>query len=182
LTVGYFAGREHMRYQLMNAVATAFGEFRQGVDRSRSESTEATPTPVIHEKKIGEDVELATLRYRVTSVEEAAQLRSSKGYKDPISAKSGAKFIIVHMEVTNLTNAPFLYEDNAAILVDGRGRRFDASDDSIGGLDDYLTMRKLAPSITENGSVAYEVPEDAENLGLVSSKRGTNDVFKVALN
>jgi hypothetical protein len=165
----------------MNAVATAFGEFRQRTVGASGAHGASNPTSIIIEKRVGDDVDLATLRYRVISTEESYQLKSSNRFFDPKPAKTGAKFVIVHMEVTNITNNSFRYNHDATVLVDSKGRNFEASNDSIGRLDDYLTIRNLAPSITETGSVVYEVPIDAVTYSLFSRKKGTNEVFKVVL-
>jgi len=181
LIIGYFAGREHMKWQLINAVTTAFGEIRQRSGGALGESSAPKQKPIIIEKKVGDDIELATLRYRVTSIEESYQLKNSNRFSTPKPAKTGAKFVIVHMEIMNTTNKTFSYDHHATVLVDGKGRQFNVSNDSILGLDDYLEMRTLAPSITESGSIAYEVPRDAVTYSLFSNKRGSNEVFRVAL-
>lgn len=135
---------------------------------------------VVFEKKIGEVVELATLTFMVNSAEEKQTLNSR--YSPQIVAKGGAKFVVVDMNILNTTKSGFtFFPDDGLLLVDNEDREFKTYSDSIGSIDNYLNVRELTPGIEEQGYLVYEIPEDAQSYSLVTSKKDTNEVYKVRL-
>lgn len=135
---------------------------------------------VVFEKKIGEVIELATLTFMVNSAEEKQTLNARYGSQSV--AKVGAKFVVIDMNILNTTKSGFtFFPDDGFLLVDNEDREFKTYSDSIGSIDDYLNVRELTPGIEEQGYLVYEIPEDAQSYSLVTSKKDTNEVYKVRL-
>ena len=130
-------------------------------------------------KNIGEEIKLATLKYTVNSVEEVQTMGGSFGVK---VAKQNAKFVIINVNIINTTNSEFtFYSNDAFVIIDNQNRQFTTYDDTIGYIDNYLTMRNLSPDLVENGVLVYEMPSDATNYNLVIGKSGTDEIYKVIL-
>lgn len=132
----------------------------------------------IIEKKVGEEFELATVKIKVNTVEEK-QVISSR-YSSPVTAKENTKFVIVNMDVTNITKDTFLSATGDRI-VDSQERTYTTYSNTIGNIENYLDVRELSPSITENGVEVWELPNDATSYALVFDKGGTNDRYMVKL-
>lgn len=120
------------------------------------------------EKKIGEAATVSGLTFKVNSSQETKTLTAK--YSSPKAARSGTKFIIVDISVTNegISDAMFSPNDNFR-LVDAKNRQYTTYSESIGKIDNYLDVRKLAPGIPESGVLVYEVPEDVELYGFVGT-------------
>lgn len=147
--------------------------------KSDSEENNVKEKAVVIEKNIGDSVELATMKFTVNSVEEKQTIAGSFG--DATPAKENAKFIVIDMSVTNTTNEGFDFDDDDFIVIDDKGRKFNAYDDTIGNVKNYLDMRELQPSLTENGVFVFEIPNDAESYWIMIGKKGTNEDYKVKL-
>lgn len=133
-------------------------------------------------KGVGDEIELATVKYKVNKVEEKLTLTSR--YGEPKSAKENTKFVVIDMSITNTTKnvSTFPYShEKVFTIIDNRDRQFSSYDGVYAAVDNYLDGRKLSPSITERGVLIYEIPEDATTYALVSVKAGTNEVYKVIL-
>ena len=131
-------------------------------------------------KNIGDTVELATIKFKVIKSGER-QTISSK-YGTPKVAKERAKFVVIDLELTNITDAPFYFSNSDSFAIfDDKERLFAEYEDTIGGIDNYLTQRKLSPDITERGVFVYEIPQDAESYSLTIGKLGTNEAYEVLL-
>lgn len=150
------------------------------LDNFDDEGTEIDEEDVnLIEKNIGDEIELKTLKIKVTSVEETDILTSE--YGEDILAKEDTKFVLVDMEVTNITNSELVFPDDF-MLIDNEEREFRTYSDSIGAVDNYLNYRDLPPSIKEEGQLIYEVPKDSLNYYTIMGKADTNDVYKIILN
>ncbi len=134
---------------------------------------------VVIDKNIGDEVELATIKFKINSAEEKQVLNGSFGSSK--TASDGAKFVVLDLTVTNITKEGFDFDSNGIQVTDEQGRKFDPWDDTIGNIDNYLEMRELQPSILETGMVVYELPADANSYSLSIGKRGTDEVYKIKL-
>lgn len=132
----------------------------------------------IIEKNVGDEITLATIKIKVTKVEEAQKLTSD--YGSPISAKEEAKFVLLSMDITNITKAGITTPDGI-LLIDDQEREFNTYSDSMFAIDDNLDYRDLSPSIKETGRFIYEVPEDSSSYHIIIGKAGTDDVYKIIL-
>ncbi len=122
------------------------------------------------EKRIGEDILLNTIRIRVNGSVE--QQTISPKWATPVTAKGGAKFVVVNLDTTNITrdNLDVFWSvslDQWLWLVDQMGRRFTVNASASIPADNSLFARRLAPGITENGILVFEVPVDATGYRLV---------------
>lgn len=181
LAIGFLAGMEYKAYQVRSALketAKEISEVFTGETKQKGE--EEKIEWVITEKNTGDEIELATLKFKVNKVEER-QIISSK-YGTPEVAKEGAKFVVIDLELTNITDTPFYFSNyDGFILIDDKGRQFTEYENVIGSIDNYLAQRKLSPNITERGVFVYETPKDAASYGLTVRKAGTNEEYKVIL-
>jgi hypothetical protein len=179
--VGFFSGMEYKAYEIRSAFQEAFSTS----DSSESDSSAVTVMEQakeedmqIIEKKVGEEVALATMNLTVTSADEKQTL--SPSYGSPKVAQEGTKFVVVKLEVTNTTSSEFTFSPDL-LIVDSQNREFSTYSDSIGAVPDYLNYRELSPSISETGSLVYELPSDATGYSLLVAKAGTKELYKIAL-
>jgi len=179
LVVGFFGGMEYKAYQIRSSITDSMGDI---FDTSSVEEEKEIieEKEVLIEKEMKEEVELATLKVMANSFEEKQIL--SGGFGSPAVANEGAKFVIVSLFVTNTTDETFdFYIGDGFQLIDGKDRKFNSYDDTIGNVKNYLSMRELAPSVKESGVIVYEVPEDAGNFAVLIGKAGTNEIYKLKL-
>ncbi len=129
-------------------------------------------------KTVGDEITLATIKFKVNSIEEKQTISSS--YGPPKTAKEGAKFVVINLEITNTTNKAFAFSPDL-ILVDNKGREFNAYSDAIGNIDNYIDYRDLSPSIKEKGNLVYELPSDATSYNLMIAKSSTKELYQIKL-
>jgi hypothetical protein len=179
--IGFFAGMEFKAFQIRTALQSAFSGFG-------TSNTSPTGTTMMQqakeekmqiiEKVVGDEVILATMNLKVTSVEET-QILNSK-YGSPKVAKDGTKFVVIGLDITNTTKSAFDFSTDL-VLVDNTDREFSTYSDSIGAIDKYLDYRSLSPSVKESGYLIYEIPTDATGYSLTIGKAGTNELYKIVL-
>ena len=177
LIVGFVAGMEYKAYQVRNAVYDSLGNLSNYL--SQTSETAVEEEPVVVNKSIGQDIELATIKFRVNDVKEQ-QIVSSK-YGSPEVASKDAKFVVIDVDVINITSEPFYFQADGFVVVDNLDRIFNPYGHTIGNIDNYLEMRELSPSIMENGKVVFEIPSDAVSYTLNIGKAGTNELYVVTL-
>lgn len=168
LGVVFLIGSEYRAYQVRKAFSEAFSD--KPIKNVNSK---------IIEKKIGEDFDLATIKVKVNGLEEKNTITSEFG--TPAIAKENTKFVVLNLDITNITPDKFSFYTEGINLVDNKGRTFGTYDDAIGSIDNYLNVRDLSPSITEKGVLVYELPNDATNYSLQIDKGGTSERYKVVL-
>lgn len=188
--VGFFAGMEYKAYQVGLALKNAFSGATSATPENKIENAVKTEDTVMKQaekenmktiqKIIGDEVTLSSLSLKVTSVEEKQVI--SSGYGSPKTAAQGSKFIVIGMDVTNITKSVFtFYPDDGFILVDDKGREYKTYENTIGSIDNYLNAKELSPSIKEAGLLVYELPTDAIKYALVTSKAGSSELYKIVL-
>lgn len=133
---------------------------------------------ILIEKGIGDEITLASIKLKVTGVEETEILTAS--YGSPISARDDTKFILVSLDITNITKSGFSMPPDL-LLIDNQEREFSTYSNSIGSVDDYMDYRDLSPSIKETGRFIYELPKDSISYYLIIGKAGTNELYKIIL-
>ena len=170
LGIGFFAGMEFKAYQIRKAFQTAFNPTQESNSTDTALEQAKKDNYIIIDKTIGDEITLTLGKIKVTSVRESQTLTSK--YGTPRTAKNEAKFVIVGLDVTNITNSSYSFPVDEAIgLSDSKGREFTTYSESIGSIDDYLNYRELAPSVTESGFVVYEIPLDSDSYSLITSKQ-----------
>ncbi len=132
---------------------------------------------VVIDKAIGDEVELATMKFKVDTAEERQVIKRSYG---ETTASENTKFVVLNMTATNITSEGYTFDEDDFKLIDGQGRKFDAFS-SIGNIDNYLEMRSLQPSIPETGFIVFRIPADAMNYGIQIGKKDTNEMYRVKL-
>jgi len=177
LILGFFAGMEYKAYQIRSIVYDGLSDLSNSF--SQGGETAVEEEPIVVNKSIGEDVELATIKFKVNDVKEQ-QIISSK-YGSPEVASENAKFVVIDMDVTNITLEPFNFWSDGFVVGDNLDRVFEPYGNMIGKIDNYLEGRKLSPSITANGKIVFEIPNDAISYTLVIGKAGTNEAYVVTL-
>lgn len=162
-------------------------EFDNAMNSSSSDANQESTTAMENAKKdnmtiitknIGDEIQFATLKLKVNRVEEKQTI--SAEYSSPITAKEGAKFVIVNADLINTTNKAFTMSPNL-MIVDNKDREYKTYSDAIGAIDDYLDYKELSPSIKETGNWVYELPTDATSYKLISGKSGTNELYEILL-
>jgi hypothetical protein len=175
--VGFGAGMEYKAYTIRTALQDVFGGTGSGNNTSAMQEAKKENMQTI-EKAVGDEITLATMNLKVTSVEEKQILNPA--YGSPKVAKEGTKFVVVGMDVTNTTNSAFDFSPDL-IVVDNKDREFSTYSDSIGAISDYLNYKTLSPSVKETGHLIYEIPSDATNYSLMVAKAGTKELYKIVL-
>lgn len=179
LAIGFFLGMEYKAYQVRSAFEKAFDTSSEPEKQSIVKESEKKESEII-EKRIGDEIELATLKFKVNRAEEKQILSSD--YGTPEVAKEGAKFVAIDLNVTNTTDTKLtFYPDDGFRLVDNKGREFTTYPNTIGAVNNYLNVRDLSPSISENGVMVYEIPQDAKSYSIMTGKAGTSQIYKVVL-
>lgn len=190
LAVGFFAGMEYQSYRVRSALNNAFSGLSNSTNTTNTDvavgkSGQKTAMETAKEedmrlvpKSIGDEIELATIKVKVTGSDEQNTISSS--YSQPKVAKEGTTFVVVKAEVTNTTNSSFSLPADF-LLIDDKGREFGTYRDAIGSIDDYLDYRELSPSVKETGVYVYEVPKDATSYSIAFAKAGSKDVYQVKL-
>ena len=178
LGIGFFFGMEYKAYQIRTAMKEVFTESSTSeetnsiIEQAKEEKTQ----PI--EKKVGDEIAADTLKFTVNGVEEKQTI--SSGYT-PKVAKEGAKFVIIDLNITNITDTEFSFFPNDGLrLVDNQEREFKVYEDTISNIKNYLNVRELSPSLMENGVIVYEIPNDATSYSLIA-KTGTQKYYKVLL-
>ena len=180
LAIGFVLGMEYKAYQVRSALQEGLNEISEAFNPQVNSNEANIPVKEIKiDKKIGDIIEFATIELKVNSLEEACMLTPSFG--KPIVANTNAKFIILDVDITNITKTPFTHYDEGILLFDNQERIFEPYS-SIGNIENYLAGRDLAPSITENGKMVYEVPKDSKEYHLVIAKGDTDETYYIKLN
>ena len=147
---------------------------------SKSESSDNTVY-----KNIGDEITLSTYKYKVNSVNESNFISGSFGTK---TAKTGTKFVIINLDVTNITNSEFsFYTDRGYLFPEGfvlltdTDKQYNSYDDMIMYSENSISMRDLSPDIKDNGGLVYEIPSDITSYGLVAESSTENKYYIVKL-
>lgn len=184
--VGFVAGMEYKAYEVRTMIVESLSSLTQP-----DIASPFTPEPILGdvdlagenstvvEKNIGDEVDLATIKLKVTNVEEKNTLTAE--YSQPTVAKEGVMFIVIDIQVTNITNEPFQFNSNGLYIKDSRDRTYNEYAEVFMAIDDYIQYKDLAPGIMEQGKLVYEVPEDAESYSLNVFKGGTKEEYRISL-
>ncbi len=179
LIIGFTLGMEYKAYQIRSALKDGLNEISEAFGSPNiSNETNNSTEEIRIDKKIGDVIELATIKFKINSLEETNMLAPSFG--SPIVASVDAKFLILDVDITNITKSPFVHYDNDLILLDDQERIFTAYS-SIGNIENYIAGRNLAPNISENGKMVFEVSKDGKDYNFLIGKGGTNETYYIDL-
>lgn len=154
----------------MQDVEDAFGGF--GEEEPQGESEEET---IWHNVQPGTSIELATIKVTVLNTVEATSIIGSYG-KD--TAPSGAKFVVMNIEVENITKNMIYFDMSNYPFEDSIERRFEPYDGDDWILGDTIHYANLAPNIPQRGYVVYQVPSDAAGYYFRIIKKDTTDGYR----
>lgn len=175
--LGFYAGVEYKMYQIRTTLKEIVTGSTKNTRSTNMEVAKKEKMQII-DKVMGDELVLATMNFKVNSVEEKQILNSS--YGTPKVAKEGTKFVVIDLDVTNTTNSEFSFISDL-IVVDSKDREFTPYSDTISAIEKYLDYRKLSPSVKETGYLVYEIPTDSVNYSLLIAKAGTKELYKIAL-
>ncbi len=172
---------------LISLLTITFSACTNSTESEKSTTNEPSQTTaedsketVDEERKIGEDIVLQNLTFKINSFRETNVLTAR--YGSPKQARQGAKFVVVDLDVTNTTTTPFTASlDDSLRLIDKQEREFKIYDDMIGNIDNYFSYRELAPSLYENGVIVYEIPTDSEQYILTVFEQDLSKIYVVKL-
>ena len=135
---------------------------------TQTAKTAATQTAVVP-AKMGEDVRVDEVRWRMLSAEDLGDTLSSDNRFVDSKTTSG-RFIQIHFEIENLSNDMLTF--GGVDLVDNRGREYASYSESFMFLPDEEEcsfIENLNPNIPKICTVIYEVAADAAGLKIVAS-------------
>jgi hypothetical protein len=178
LVLGFFAGMEYKAYQIRSALKDLGNEISNVFGAGNLSNKEVDEMTFI-DKLIGDEISLATIKLKINSFTEKQTL--SGGFGSPTVAKQGTKFVVLDIDITNITNEPFNFFTNGIRLIDDKDRLFDPYSNTIGNVKNYLDTRSLAPGIVENGVFVYEIPQDSASYSFLIGKGGTSEVYRIKL-
>lgn len=179
LIVGFAGGYEYRGYEIRKAFTDALGDLVSDSQPASKNGDQVTPVPSLEiiESPASDEIVLSTMKVKVVGSEEK-QILIPK-YGSPKTAKEGAKYVVVNIKATNITNDRFDFPSDFPVLVDDQERKFHTNLET--SLDNYLMYRALGPAIPEQGYVIFEVPSDLSAYSLWMAKDGTNKVYTVKL-
>lgn len=133
--------------------------------------------------EVGENVELATVKYSILESTEKSVIEPLSEYTDPLEPSAGSKFVVLKFTVENTTKqAISLSSSDLLILQDADENQYQEYD---GSLYDYfentLVYEKINPRASFTGYTVFEIPEDIESYGVFSCKKDTNDCYLINL-
>ena len=178
---------EYQKYLIRSALAdifsgpNPFSKESPSNDKNEEDSKElgfmekVKKENTVIEKNIGDEVELATFKVKVLEVQEMKVVNRSFG--SPVVAPEGSKYVVLKVELTNLTKETFKYDGSGA-LVDQQERVF--TRELVGGSNEIL-YDDLKPSIKVSGNLFHIMPEDASSYNWVMLKAGTNEAYRIKL-
>lgn len=168
---------------LMIVIVSSGGEkeeMKAGTQEVTDKATEKKVETKFIAKSMGEAVETKTYKFKINSAEEKPTI--SSGYGNPQPASEGAKFIVINMDVTNMTSEKStFFPDGMLSLVDNQGKKFKTYEDTISNIENYLNVQDLSPSIVKKGVLVYEVPEETSVYDLFIENEGTKEIYQVKL-
>jgi|GEM_PF-568833 len=152
-------------------ITKAFSAFNESQDNEEDEEVEY----IYQDVPLGEEVELATIKIRLTKVEESKELKSSYS---KITAPNGSKFVFVHAEIENITKTPLDF-NNDLFLYDDQGRQYSPYEDAYMYDGNSFSYVELAANIEQKGVLLYNVPEDSKGFYLKVGKLNSNERYNL---
>ena len=138
-------------------------------EASLSQEEVAATQTAVAPAKMGEDVRVDEVRWRMLSAEDLGDTLSSDNRFVDSKTTSG-RFIQIHFEIENLSNDMLTF--GGVDLVDNRGREYASYSESFMFLPDEEEcsfIENLNPNIPKICTVIYEVAADAAGLKIVAS-------------
>lgn len=115
------------------------------------------------QKEIGDEVLTDTYKFKVINVEEVQSISSY--YGSNADAADNNKFVIIALQLTNITNTAFNFSPEL-IIIDDKDREYNSYYNTTDNINNYINNRKLLPGITEAGYLVYELPKDSVSYNI----------------
>lgn len=182
---GFLIGQEYNRIQLRkkileldNQIKTSFTT-KSGTDiiQEQKDKENELKNKEIIEKQVGDEIELATIKFKVDSSTEDKMIQQS--YGTPIVADEGAKFLFIQVTVTNTTKAPFYFNSSDLQLMDDKGTKYNPYDKYYSA--DNKIDQDISPNIPKQGMMVYQIPNGVIKYSLLIGKAGTNIFYKIKI-
>lgn len=125
---------------------------------------------------VGQELELATLKIRITGCQEFTELTAD--YFEPAVAQEGTKFVVYTVEIENTTKDTMGFS-NDLLLEDSQGRTYKFYSDAAWYFDEAFVYTELAPNIKVTGNFVYNIPTDSVDYFLRVGKAGTNEMYRL---
>lgn len=161
---------------LLQVVTCNIAGAMESIGSSDSEEETTEEEAVWQDIPVGQELELATIKIRITGCEETNELTTE--YMDPAVAQDGTKFVVFTVEIENITKDTLNF-DNDLNLEDSQGRTYEPYSDALWYFDETFTYTDLAPNIKTTGNFVYNVPTDSEGYFLKVGKSGTNEMYRL---
>lgn len=174
LGLGFWAGYDYKAYEVRKSIENAFSNSENTTETFAEDEESIEEYDFIYHEP-GEEVQYTTQKMKFVSAKSSNVISSE--YSSPLTAGEGNKFVIVNHTVTNTTNAPFLYEP--FVLLDKDNKQYNASDEAISYIDNYLNVRELAPNVPETGVVIFKVPKETKEFKFGGLKADTNELHAI---
>ena len=140
------------------------------------DGTDNTPKEIVwHDVRAGTIIELATLKVRVLETKEATSITCGDSTE---TASKGAKFVILTVELENLTKDTIRFSMSDYPFSDSNDRTYEPFDDGMWILGDALHYTDLAPNVPQIGHIIYKVPTDSTNYHFDIIKADTTDGYR----
>ena len=159
-------------------IASAFDDFGNAFDDSGADNVpdNVPDNTVWHDIPLGQEIELATIKIKITGCEEKQEL--SGMYLNPDIAQEGTKYIVLNVAVENITKDSISF-DNTLPLTDSEGRSYEAYDNAMWYYDETFLYTSLAPNIIKEGVFVYNVPVDSSDYYISILKAGTGEGYRL---
>lgn len=131
--------------------------------------------------------EFATMSIKVVWYEETDLLKSHNEFEDDINAWEYSKFIILELEVLNLTNEPIKYDTYYDQVIDSNWRKFNEYSESNYMFtpwlffDNKLQYYELKPGIPYKWKLVFEVAKDSNWLWFIVESAKDHKMYKLLL-
>lgn len=134
-------------------------------EEEAEDKDEAQPAAADTAPGIGDTVTVGDFEVVVTGLRTGITYVGSEGWGE---APQG-QFVTVDVEVTNTgTSAEYFWEDEQK-LIDDQGREHSTSSSSYLLDENHLWLTEVNPGNTARGSLLYDIPADAEPIGMTLS-------------
>lgn len=181
---GFVTGQEYNKAQLRkkfleldNQITTGFKKTGTDIIQEQKDKADELKKKQIIEKQVGDEIELATIKFNVNSSNEEKMIQQN--YSTPIVADEGTKFLFIQATVTNTTKAPFYFSSSDLQLMDDKGTTYNPYDKYY-SVDNKIEQ-EISPNIPKQGVMVYQIPSNIDKYSLLIGKAGTNIFYKIKI-
>jgi len=182
---GFLTGQEYNKAQLRKKFLELDNQIKTGftaksgtniIQEQKDKESELKKKQII-EKQVGNEIELATIKFQVNTSNEEKIIQQS--YGTPIVADEGTKFLFIQATVTNTTKAPFYFSSSDLQLMDDKGTMYNPYDKYY-SVDNKIEQ-EISPNIPKEGVMVYQIPNNIDKYSLLIGKAGTNIFYKIKI-